>query len=101
MTMRADLRADCDRCGADVGNGGLDKCVAIAMIVEPGDRVENLHLCTISERLLDARDGSPEPQRCATRVLTKAALAHYVANVGEAGVNVVPFDSMKHTDSEG
>jgi hypothetical protein len=76
----------CDRCGADIGNAGLDKCVVISGIGEGGGAVLNLHLCTFAGRLDGAVEGTPDGERCASRVLTKAALADYVAHNGDVAV---------------
>lgn len=78
MTMHADYTATCDRCGADLGNAGLDKCAVISMIAADG-MVANLHLCTTGER-------------CAQRVLTRKALAHHVEHEGEPGEHITPYD---------
>ncbi len=76
MTMSADGSANCDRCGVDIGNAGLDKCVVVSALTSLGGRVETMHLCT---------PGVPDGDSCAKRVLTKAALSWYVETVGEAG----------------
>lgn len=91
MTAHADGSATCDRCGADIGNAGLDKCAVISLIVDPGDRVLNLHLCSLRHRLPEAREGTPDPEHCSSRVLTVRALAHYVENVDEPGEGVTPY----------
>jgi hypothetical protein len=92
MTTRPDGSVECDRCGADVGNGGVNFAAVISVLSDTGGRVLNLHLCTFTGRLegVDGRK-SPEAQRCVSRVLTKAALAHYTANVGEPGEPLTPY----------
>ncbi len=93
MTTLSDGRSRCDRCGADVGNAGIDKCVVISGLVDTGGTVVNLHLCTFTGRL-DGVDGrtSPEAEKCAARVLTRKALAFYVDKVGEPGEMVRLYD---------
>jgi hypothetical protein len=81
MTMHADYTATCDRCGADLGTAGLDRCVVISMIAAD-TTVTNLHLCTSGGR-------------CAQRVLTTAALAHHDANEGVPGEHITPYDREK------
>lgn len=50
----------CDRCGADVGNGSVMLAAVVSVLDDQG-RVLNFHLCLAN---------------CASRVLTKAALAN-------------------------
>jgi len=84
MTMHANYTATCDRCGADLGNGGLDRCVVISMIAST-TTVANLHLCTSGGR-------------CAQRILTTAALAYHDANEGVPGEHITPYDREKAED---
>ncbi len=76
MTIGPNGEANCDRCGVDIGNAGLDKCVVFSALTSMGGRVETFHLCLPS---------LPDGDSCASRVLTKATLAWYVDNVGSAG----------------
>lgn len=71
--MRPDGTYECDRCGADVGNGGVDKAASITD-TEPGDltRVRQLKLC-----LDRPGDDGKKIQGCRDRVLTKKALRHH------------------------
>jgi hypothetical protein len=94
MTTNADGTNDCNRCGADVGNAGLDKVAVISVLVDPGDRVLTLHLCTFSGRLPTAREGTPDAEKCAQRVLTVKALAHYVSSIGVEGEGVQWYTSL-------
>lgn len=66
MTMTPDGKAVCDRCGGDVGNGGVDNAVVITGRVADGP--VTFHLCLRADET---------HERCATRVLTKAALADW------------------------
>lgn len=75
MSVRADGTYECDRCGVEVGNGGVDRAASITD-TEPGDptRIRQLKLC------LDRPDpDNPKKtiQGCRDRVLTKKALRHY------------------------
>lgn len=52
---------NCSRCGADVGNGGLDKAARVTDLDDNGEIVQRF-LC--------------RAKNCAGRVLTRRALAH-------------------------
>lgn len=63
MTIRSDGTGECDRCGGDIGNAAVDKAVSIHALLDNGN-VVTLHLGFVCK------------DNCATRVLTKRALAH-------------------------
>lgn len=79
MTTTAD-GTRCDRCGADLGNGSVAEAVTLSAlaVLEERQEVRNLHL------------GLAHRCGCAGRVLTRAALAHYVEAVDEPG-KVLPL----------
>lgn len=81
MTTHTDGSNTCDRCGADVGNGAMDKCAIVTVMEEPGERIRTLHLCTFSGRLPTAAEDSAEAQKCAQRVLTVKATANFVETI--------------------
>lgn len=72
MSLRPDGAYRCDRCDADIGNGGIDRAVAISDLErdERGNVVLGLmrilHLCRANN--------------CDTHVLTKRALRSYLAS---------------------
>jgi hypothetical protein len=47
----------CDRCGTDVGAGGLDTCIIVSDLSAETGVVVNMHFC--------------RENRCATKVLSK------------------------------
>ena len=65
----------CDRCGAPVGNGGVDKCIVVSDLDpdRPG-MVRNLHFCR--------EDGEPG---CASILLSPGNLEWYLLNREETG----------------
>lgn len=76
MSLRPDGSYRCDRCGADVGNGG----VALSAVISDLDP-ETEHL---TPRRLDLCRRRPDPdnpgktlQGCRDHVLTKKALRNY------------------------
>lgn len=73
MSLQPNGSYVCDRCGADVGNGGVDQAARIAD-TDPQDatRLRSLHLCL--DRI--GTDGNII-QGCRGRVLTKRALRAY------------------------
>lgn len=81
MSLNPNGKAECDRCGADCGNGGIDKCavVSLAQTGDNGARIANLHWCNFVGRLEGSDPAAPPGERCVTRVLTVRALAHYAA----------------------
>lgn len=78
MSLRDDGSYCCDRCGADVGNGGVHAAVVISDL-DPatGNATPRvLHLCR--DRDEPDPDGTiRKVQGCRDRVLTKKALANY------------------------
>lgn len=70
MSLRPDGTYRCDRCGADVGNAGVDVCATISDL-EPDDltMIRILHLCR------EAREGAPNG--CVGNVLGEGTLADY------------------------
>lgn len=73
MSRKDDSSHVCDRCGADVGNAAIDKCVIVSDLdPELPGRVRNLHFCrkngcdrkVLSKRnlryLLEGDDGGSE-----------------------------------------
>lgn len=76
MSLRPDGSYRCDRCGADVGNGGVQ---VSAVISDTDPDHDNL-----TPRRLDLCRDRPDPdnpnkkiQGCRDRVLTKKALRNY------------------------
>lgn len=76
MSMRSDGGYECDRCGTDVGNGGV-QTTAIITDLDPATG-------HATPRRLDFCRDRPDPDRpgktiqgCRDRVLTKKALRHY------------------------
>lgn len=76
MSLRPDGSHRCDRCGADVGNAGIDVAAKVSDLdpATGNTTIRQLEFC---------RD-RPDPDRpgetikgCRDRVLTKAALAYY------------------------
>ena len=71
MSRNPDGTFSCDRCGTDIGNGGIDVAVSISDhdVDEHGKVVLGLirvlHLCRVN--------------KCNTHVLTKRALRSYLA----------------------
>lgn len=76
MSLRADGGYACDRCGTDVGNGGVHECAVISDLdPDTGDVTPRvLHLCRTRP---DPDHPGKTMQGCRDRVLTKKALAHY------------------------
>jgi hypothetical protein len=75
VSLRADGTYRCDRCGTDVGNGGVQQAALIADL-EPDDptRLRHLHLCR------QPRDGAP--RGCAGNVLGPGTLANLTTTEG-------------------
>lgn len=73
MSRRPDGTYRCDRCGADVGNGGVQSAAVIAD-TDPADptSLRHLHLC-----LDRTGEGGTTVHGCRDRVLTRRALANY------------------------
>ena len=88
MTQRADGSASCDRCGADVGNGGVAEAVVVSTLGSDG-LVRNLHL------------GLAHRCGCARRVLTRAALRHYTDHVDEPGEQLPLYDGPDSDQPDG
>jgi ribosomal protein S14 len=70
VSLRADGSRRCDRCGADLGNGGIDLCARITDL-EPDDptQLRYLELCR------QPREGAP--RGCVGNVLGPGTLANY------------------------
>jgi hypothetical protein len=72
---------ECDRCGRDCGNGGVVEALVVSDLSWDlkGDandgHVRNLHFCR------DIRDenGKVKERRCASKVISKRNLEHYLA----------------------
>lgn len=75
MSLRADGRYRCDRCGADVGNASVQMC-AVVSDLHPDDlaRPRVLHLCR------KPREGAPHG--CAGNVLGRGTLADLTKTEG-------------------
>lgn len=76
MSLRPDGGYECDRCGVDVGNGGVHTAAVISDL-DPADG-------NLSPRVLHLCRDRPDPDQpgktirgCRDRVLTAKALAHY------------------------
>lgn len=83
MTLRPDGSRRCDRCGNDVGNGGIDKAAKVSdLLVRPDGTtaVVTYDLCRAP------RDGAPNG--CAAHVLSPSALDDYLTHTG--GSNAAP-----------
>lgn len=75
MSLRADGKYRCDRCGADVGNAGVQMCVVISdHLPDDPTRPRVLHLCR------EPRDGAPHG--CGGNVLGPGTLANYTEEFG-------------------
>lgn len=71
MSLRPDGSYRCDKCGADVVNGGVREAAIISDLdPDTAGEVRVLHLCR------EPRDGAPSG--CAGNVLGPAALANYI-----------------------
>lgn len=72
MSLRPDGTYRCDRCGVDVGNGGVH-LAAIVADLDPNDptAVRNLHFCRQSN--------AGAPDGCAAHLLTRANVAAWTA----------------------
>lgn len=70
MSLRLDGTYRCDRCGVDVGNGGVHVAAVIVSVLDDGG-LTTLHLCR------DRTDDDKKVRGCAGRVLTARALADY------------------------
>lgn len=75
MSLRSDGAYRCDRCGTDVGNGGIDQCAHIVLL-NPSDPTDIWHLHYCLPR--------PDPTRphltlpgCRDAVLTPDALTDH------------------------
>lgn len=68
MSLRPDGTYRCDRCGADVGNGGVVQAAIVSDVEDGAVRV--LHFCR------ESRDGAPHG--CAGRLLSPSMLADYL-----------------------
>lgn len=70
MSLRPDGTYHCDKCGADVGNGGVSEA-AVVSTVDADDPTQPrvFHLCR------EPRDGAP--RGCEGNVLGPSALANY------------------------
>lgn len=70
MSLRRDGGYRCDKCGADVGNGGVQTCAVIST-VQRDDPVRPVvyHLCR------EPRDGAP--YGCEGQTFGPATLANY------------------------
>lgn len=75
MSLRSDGRYRCDRCGADVGNGGIEECTTVVML----DVIESAGIMVPTPVTLqfcrEPRTGYPNG--CTGRVITDANLANY------------------------
>lgn len=60
----------CNRCGVDLGNGGIDHCIIVSRVNRVTGLVENLHFCE------DREEDGKQVKGCASRLLTPANLAH-------------------------
>lgn len=76
MSLRPDGSYRCDKCGADVGNGGVHTAAVISDLDPAGGNVTPrvLHLCMNRP---DPDEPGKTVQGCRDRVLTKKALANY------------------------
>jgi len=76
MTTQDDGATFCDRCGVDLGTGSIRQCAIVSVLDSNTFRVLNLHLCLTG---IEGGDG------CASRILTKKAIAHFVDEVEPKG----------------
>ena len=70
---------ECARCGADLGNGGIDKCV-IVNDLDPAATgiIRTLRFCR------DREEGGSTVRGCARKVLSSSNMKHYEENRAEA-----------------
>lgn len=73
------MNYECARCGADVGNGGLDASLVVNDLDpdHPG-QVRTLRFCR------DREEGGSKVKGCARKVLSSSNLKHYEENRVEA-----------------
>lgn len=82
MTMKPDGNGECDRCGADIGNAGVDRAVVVGDLDPdmPG-HVRNLHFCrengcdkkVLSARNLEHHDARQAKEKAAEEAAAKKA----------------------------
>lgn len=61
----------CAKCGADVGNGGLDQCSVVSDIDPDTGLIRNPRFCR------DREEDGKTIKGCTNRVLSAANLKHY------------------------
>lgn len=71
MTMQSDGSFECDRCGADCGNGGVLDCVVVSDLdLDNPGHVANYHFCR------DREEDGKKIKGCANKVLSTTNLKH-------------------------
>ncbi len=70
MTTQPDGSIACDRCGTDVGNGGVFAALVVSDLDAEAGLVRNLHFCR-------DRDGA---KGCDKKILSPANLAHFLTS---------------------
>lgn len=59
MSLRADNTYHCDRCGTDVGNGGIDEAAFLTHLEPDTGAIVRLHLCPKCTGIVLARQSFP------------------------------------------
>lgn len=78
MSMNPDGTFACDRCGADVDNGGIQAAVVVSDLdPEARGMIRNLHFCR--DRVEGEDESREEIRGCEHKVLTPSNLANYTA----------------------
>lgn len=75
MSLRSDGTNRCDKCGVDVGSGGVDTGAVVSVYDADAGTVLVLHLCR------EPRDGFP--RGCTGKVLGPGTLADYTSTRSE------------------
>lgn len=71
MSMIAMGQFECDRCGADVGNGGIQTSVVLTFLDKEAGSPVNLNFC------LDRIENGVEIRGCEHKVLSPSNIEHY------------------------
>lgn len=69
---------ECDRCGAGIGNGGIDQCLVVNDVDETTGSVINLRFCR------DREEDGKKVKGCRNRLLTSANVAHFTDRQAKA-----------------
>ena len=62
---------ECDRCGTDVGNGGIQMAVVLTYLDEELFTPVNMHFC------LDRIENNKKVHGCKNKILSPSNTAHY------------------------